>query len=91
MVTAELCDCLKRFCGSWYLVYSLTGVAVQNPEYGWKKMQVFDANVHGQARPEEIETGERGRCVAVVERSKKRAQQLVQRLVILGEQSLGAL
>jgi hypothetical protein len=91
MVTAELRDCLTHFCCRRSLVYALTSVTVQSPEYGGKQMQVFAANVHCQACPEEIETGERGRCVAFVERSKKRGQQFVQRFMILGEQSFRAL
>jgi hypothetical protein len=35
---------------------------------------VFSANVHGQARPEKIETRERLRGVAFVKRCQKRAQ-----------------
>jgi hypothetical protein len=90
MVTVELRDCLTRFCRSRSLVCALTSVSVQSLEYGGKQMQVFAANVHGQARPEEIETRERRRGVAFVKRCQKRAQQFVQRLMILGEQSFRA-
>jgi hypothetical protein len=91
VVTPELRDCLTHFCGSRSLVYALSIVTVQSPEYGRKQVHVFTANVHGQARPEEIEACERGRRVAFVKRCQKRVQQFVQRLMILGEQSFRAL
>ncbi len=90
MVTVELRYCLTRSCCRRSLGYGLTSVTAQSPEYRGKQMQVFAANVHGEARPEKIETHERGRCVAFVERCQKRAQQFVQRLMILGEQSFHA-